>query len=810
MNKLTSVGDYSPEPRDERQIARARRILKRPVSVDSRYPGDPQSSVALEQHDTRELVQYWRALLLHKWSILALGVLAAVIAGIVVYSTVPVYRSTATVLIEIDKTKLVPMSEAGSGVGTYYREYMQTQVELLKFRRIAQRVVAQLKLTQHPEFQPRQNEPLNEVALESAVLTHFDARLRVEPVRMSQLIKISFDAQDPALAATVANAIADTYIKVDLDARDTVGGQLIAQRLADLKATLDASEAAVQAYRDREDLLDRKSTVLSGAGRQLDELTQRLADARVRRVEAEQAFRQAQGGEAAGAETVPAVVKSASVQRAKQIAADATRRVAELSERYGPNHPILVQANSELSAAKANTRQEIRSLAQSIGKEYEAALATERTIQRGLVEAKSRIQNMNRKDIQLGMLELEAATNRQVYQAFLSRSREASATKDTSGFNARLVDPAVPAVSPIRPAKKLTVTLATASGLLLGVIGALLTRLLNNTVRTSTDVEEKLHQPFLAALPILSGTLDLRTFFDSGVNERESRRAAADNARHLYAESIRTVSTRVFLSALRAPCKSITITSSTLAEGKSTFAMAFAFSQSKTQRVLLVEGDMRGPCFNEAMNLPERQKGVSDLIAGSATFEECVLHVDGTSLDVLAAGSAVSDPLQLLAPQKLHDLVAMLEDAYDMIVIDSPPVQVVSDALILGSQTSGIIFITKANHTPVPLARTALKRIASANIPIIGVVLNQQDFEKAKKYYGEYSVSGKYGYGLVDRAGNSAAQGSSFRMVIPPISMLRRMIFPARESTTRLVAFVNPSSKIDPAITEGGSALDLD
>ncbi len=730
------------------------------VPGEGHYYGALPPNPNLTHEETPEFVEYWRAIMLRKWSILALAVLVAVIAYVNVSQMDPVYQSSATILIETESQNLVPIGEAYSRADSYYKEYFQTQAEVLKSRMVAQRVITKLKLTEHPEFDPRQKKPsalekwmnayfpglaakpvgeLDEAALEAQVLERFAGGLSVEPVRLSQLVKVSFEAHDPALAAAAANATAEAYIQADLDARYKMSenaGQVINQPLADLKATLDASERALQAYRDREGMLDNKSAVLSGTGKQLDELTQELVGARVRRSEAEQAYNQVKAGEATNYESVPAVVNSSSVQRAKETEAEAEKKVAEVSQEYGRDHPAFVAATSDLSAARANTRRQIQNLVASVVKAYEAARATEKTIGEALAQSKRTIQDLNRKEIELGVLEREAATNRELYQTFLSRFKETGAIKIAQGSNARLVDPAVPASSPIRPAKARTVAIAAVLSLFLGVLGSLLLNALNNTVKTSGDVEKKLHQPFLAALPVLRGK-----------DKRNFGRAVLDHPHDLFAESIRTASTGLLVSALDNPAKVVVVTSSVHQEGKSTFAINLAFSQAKTQRVLLIEGDMRRPCFGKVMNLSSEQKGLSQLVSGACTLEECLLQVDGSDLHVIPAGHISSNPLELLVSQKLRDVLAMLHDRYDMVIVDSPPVQLVSDALMIGHQSTGLIYIVKADETPAPLARAGLKRIASANIPIFGVVINQQDFKKAEKYYGESSGYARYGYG---------------------------------------------------------------
>ncbi len=733
------------------------------ATAEGRYRDWPQPPEHLTHEETPEYIVYWRALMLRKWRILALAVLVAAISSIVVSRMSPVYRSSAMLLIATDTAKLVPIGDASGSIGAYYREYFQTQAEVLKSRDVAQRVVTKLKLAENPEFDPRATRPsfleswtgehlpalkalfwgpprrFDEALVEDEVLKRYAARLSIEPVRQTQLIKVSFEAHDAALAAAVANATAEAYIQADLDARATVNqnaGEQINERLTELKAKLNASEKALQAYRDREGMLDNKSTVLGGTARQLDALTQKLVDARVRLSEAEQAYNQVKAGETTNYESVPAVVKSSSVQRAKEIEAEAKKKLAEISQRYGPEHPKFIAAKSDLSAARDNTRREIQNLVASVVKEYEAARATATAIQEALSQSKGTIQSLNRKEIQLGMLEQEVETNRQLYQTFLARFKETSATRNAQVPNARVVDAAVPALLPIRPAKTRTVTIATGLSLILGALGAVILYRLKNTLQTSEDVENKLHRQLLAALPILPRR-----------KNRNHRQAILDHPHDRYAESIRVVSTQVLLSVLNSPHQVVAVTSCVLEEGKSTFAINFAHAQARTKRVLLIEGDMRRPCFDKAMKIAADQKGLSELLSGDGTLQECLLQVEGTNLHVIAAGRIPPNPQDLLASRTFSELLNGLRTGYEMIIVDSPPVQLVSDALVIGAQSTGVIFVVKADDTPVPLAQRALRRIAAANIPLFGVVLNQQDFKKAEKYYGEYSGYGKYWYG---------------------------------------------------------------
>jgi len=725
-------------------------------------PAGPTLPLWQAPPETPEIVEMWRAVMQRKWSVLALSLLTSGIAAFVVTQMRPVYQSSATVLLEAAPAKVVSQIEdVYSGVANV-REHFQTQAEVMRSRDVAQRVIERLKLNEHPELDPRQQtppawrnwiqtylpaladavlepqRPPDAAAIQQSVMRAYASRLSVEPIRLSQLVRVRFEAHDPALAAAVANAVGEAYIQQDRENRMAVtsgAGTWIRDRMAELKKKLDTSERALQAYRDKEGLLDSKSTVLGGTGRQMDELTNRLVEAGVRRSMAEEAYKQIKAGESTQFESVPAVVRAPSVQNAKAIENELGKKLAEVSQRYGPDHPRHVAAASELASARSNTQREIRTIVESVIKEYQAAVATEKSIEAQLQQSKGTIQTLNRKEIQLSALEREAATNRQLYETFLTRYGETTATRDAQTANARVVDRAVPAINPVRPKKQQIVGVALAGGLLAGVLGAIFLSRLNNTVKTTGDVESKLKQPFLAALPVI-GLLQ----------RKHAGRMVLEHPGELFAEGVRTASTGVMLSALDSAHKVVAVTSSVQGEGKSTFAVNWALSVAKSKRTLLIEADLRRPTVVKVLGLKGLDAGLSDVVAGEGTMNAALQTIDGSPLEVLAAGKAPPDPLDLLASRRFADLLADLRLKYEVIIIDCPPVQLVSDALVIGRQTNGLIYLVKADDTPVAMAKTGLKRIVETGTKVIGVVLNQHDYKKAERYYGDSYGYGKYPY----------------------------------------------------------------
>lgn len=711
---------------------------------------------------TPEIVELWRAVMQRKWAILALTLLVGALAWFVVEQIRPVYRSTATVLLEAAPNKVVSQIEDVVAGASASREHFQTQAEVMKGRDVAERVIRKLGLATHPEFDPRQRVvpawrqwidgtlpllatliepprgPLDEAGARERVLQEFAERLSVEPVRLSQLVRVRFESHDPALAATIANTVAEAYIAQDRENRVAVtagAGDWIRERMAELKRKLDRSDAALQAYRDKEGLLDSKTTVLSGSGRQLDELTNKLVEAGVRRSLAEEAYKQVKGGDGGGLESVPAVVRSTSVQNAKAVENELSKKLAEVSQRYGPDHPRNVAAAAELKTAQQNTQKEIRAVVDSLVREYQAAVATEKSLEGQLKDSKGTIQTLNRKEIQLSTLEREAATNRQLYETFLTRYGETTATRDSQQPTARVVDRAVAAIKPVRPQKLPTVGVALGGGLLVGVLAALFVSRLNNSVKTSSDVETKLRQPFLASLPIIGL-----------IRRNHAGRMVLEHPDDLYAEGIRTASTGIMLSALDSPRKIISVTSSVPGEGKSTFAANLALSQARSRPTVLVEADLRRPVLMKMLSIDSERKGVSDILSGAVTLDDALVKIEGSELQVLPSGTLPPDPLGLVSSRAFADLLLELQRRFDFVVVDCPPVQVVSDALMLGSVSTGMIYVVKADDTPLATARAGIKRLNDAGIKLIGVVLNQHDHRRAAKYYGETYGYGKYSY----------------------------------------------------------------
>jgi capsular exopolysaccharide synthesis family protein len=710
------------------------------------------------EEDTIDLLAYWRTIYGHKWGILGLAFVVGLITSLFAFSLEPVYRANTTLLLQLRPAKYVAIDDVYQQDSvSRYLEFYQNQKAILTSRTLAEDVVNRLELWKHPEFDPTQEAPTrarlnlklsdwlpwidkntqsppSEETIKAATIGAFMSRLSVEQERNSLIVNVSFDAHDPALAAEVANVIATAYIESGLEARLQMVQKAttwLTDRLDGLRTKVEESEKALQAYREQQGLVDMAGDS-DLASAQLQSISERLVSARAKVGELESMYAQARNLQSQGATSLSSL-QSPLVVQMKTAEAEAERKIAELSQRYGPKHPKMLAAQSDLQAAREKLRGELGNVVAGVRKELAAARATAAQLQREYDQLKGQVQDVNRKGFRLQALEREVAANRQLYDTFLTRFKETNVAGDMDSTNARVIDPAQVPGSPVKPNKQRMVLIAVFLTILAGIGLAFLLEQLDNTLKSGDELEGRLGLPMLGSLPLLR--------LKKG-EQLKPERMFADDSKSTFAEAIRTIRTGVVLSGLDNPHKIVVVTSTIPGEGKTTVSMNLAQALGQLEKVLLIDADMRRASIAQQLGFAKDTPGLSNLVAGTAKAAECIHPVEGTSVHVLPAGIIPPNPLELLSSHRFSELLDKLSEAYDRIVIDTAPTQAVSDALVLSTQASAVVYVVKADSTPYPLAQTGLKRLRQVNAPLVGAVLNQVDIKKAGRY-GKY---GRYGY----------------------------------------------------------------
>ena len=699
-----------------------------------------------------DLLIYWRSIAKRKYNILQLAVAIALLVTVILFMITPIYVSTVTLLVEQNKAKVVSIEDVYGGVGQS-REHFQTQSEILKSRAVAALVAEKLKLADNPVFNPPSEnsffitaldalgiswEGSADLEIKNRMITKLMKNMTIEPIRLSQLVKVSYASPDKELAAKIANAIAEAFIENDMDARFQMtqkASNWLNQRLGGLKTELEKSEKDLQEFREREHIVDAKDMAYGGATKMLTGLMESLVKARMDRAVAESAYNQVKIAKV-NLDSQPVVLRNPLVAKLKEVVGDNERKVSELSNRYGPDHVKMIQAQAELDQAKVNLKRQVADVVAGMEREFEAARANENALAATVAEAKGSIQGSNRKDFQLISLERDVATNRQMYDMFMGRIKETSASSDMqNGVVARIVDLATPSARPAKPNKPQIILIAFVLGLFLGAVIAILLERLDNTLKSAEDAETKLGMPVLTTIPLLE------------VKKGQSiARHYLDEPKSVFSEAIRTARTGILLSAIDCDKKVLIVTSSIPGEGKSTFAINLGISHSQTKKVLLIDADMRRPTVAKTLGLDSGKPGLSMLVSGSATLEHCLQSIEGSSLRVITAGAIPPNPLELILSQKFKDTLDFLSKHFDLIILDSPPVQLVSDAVVLSTMATGVIFVVKAESTPYQVSKRCIRTLIAAEASLFGVVVNQLDFKKADRYYGAYTGYASSGY----------------------------------------------------------------
>jgi succinoglycan biosynthesis transport protein ExoP len=746
-------------------------------------PDNTQMTFKSNEEEVIDLREYWNVIRRHLTSVLGMMFVFIVIAVLVVFSMKPIYESTATLLIETESKKILSIEEVYSG-GQQSRGYLNTQFEVIKSKSLARKVIEKLSLTLHPYFLPEeedtsgtlnafiesalswlpetvttwfglggispQTDTMNAIStglsaeelLLRSVENKFSAMMSVSPVRATQLVHISFEASDNHLAALMANEMALMYIRDQMDSRlamTTQANSWLTERLTNVRQKLKKSETALQAYREKEKLLEAAG-VTGLVSNQLQDLNQELISAQKQLGLLEAAAKQIQQIPSDNYQdylSIPAVLSDQLVSTLIARVTDKQQNLGAMSERYGPKHPKIISAEAAYKSSQKALKSHVLSVVQGIERRYQLVRSSESSIQKILTRTKGDLQSINSKQYQLGLLQREVEADRQMYDLFLNRVKETTESRGIDKANAQIIDKAFAAVQPVKPKKKLIVLIAGFLGLGFGVLLAFLFEHLNNTVKSGVDLEQRLKLAVLGVLPRIPGKV------------KDLWQIVNIDPKSLFTEGIRTIRTGIVLSSLDDPHRLIMVTSSMPNEGKSTVASNIAINLSEMNKVLLIDCDLRKPSIGHLFGLARNTSGLSELLAGTTERNDCIHPWGETQLSVLPSGTIVPNPLELISSSVFKALLETLLKDYDHIIIDTPPVLPVSDARLIATLVQGVVFVIKSDSTPIPAVTDALKRLRASNPHLLGGVLNQFDSKKHAKYggYGGYAYGdGYYGH----------------------------------------------------------------
>ena len=719
--------------------------------------------------DVIDLTHYFRVINASKWRIVSLAGIVTLLVALVVLSMTPIYQATSSLLIESEETNIVSIEQV-YGLDASKKEYFETQYEILKSRHIAEKVVDKLNLGENPIFtqyleeEPsviddakaflkstltflpqNESEPLSveEVAQQrkELLISLFSENLSISPVANTQVVKISYMSESPKLAAQIANTVADVYIENYLEAKFDMTSKAttwLNDSLAGLRNKLEVSERKLADFYEREQVVDLDG-VVGLASEELQGLSEQLLEAENRLKQTQIIFEQVQdfNGDPAELADMPAVQNHPSVQNVKEAELLAESNVSELSKIYGPKHQKMISAQAELASIKQTLINQVRSLISGINSEYRQAESQVNSLRVSVARAKEEYRKLTTLESKRKILQREVDTNQQLYDSFFTRLQETSEVEGFETANARVLDKATIPLIPAKPKKSLILAATLILSLGFGAFIALVLDFLNSGIRSVDDVERKLGQRMMGLIPWQphkkKEDLPLREFFDK--------------SNHTFSEAIRTLRTSIQLLDLSGDKKVTMVTSSVPKEGKTTVSINLAFAMGQLGKTLLIDADLRKPSVAKRFDLPGFQPGLSNLIAGTHTLEECLCADTASNIDVITAGSSSPNPQELLLSDGFNTVIETLKAEYDHIIIDTAPTQAVSDAIIVSESCDTLLYIVKADATNEKLVSSGLERFMRIGKRIDGVILNQVDIKKAGSTYAYTGYYDQYGYG---------------------------------------------------------------
>ncbi len=569
----------------------------------------------------------------------------------------------------------------------------------------------------------------------------------------TNLVEITARAHNPRMAARRANALATEYIEYTLYGLREEARHIrifIEEQLAKLERELDSAEARLQRFKEKEGILVL-STAAEAISSRLANLESQRAKAVAERAEAEmlaQKYLNELKGSGFYEEykriiSNPEISTNPLVAQLKQRITQLQVQRAQLSSEYGPEHPKIVAIDRAIQEAERELQ---RALEASLKYGPSAEDPVYQMLITGIVEAEARkqaldgkIRALNRliaetekqmrnfpaKEVRLAELERRVSVTREIYNTLLDRLQEARIAEASKTSDAKVIDYAQPPRGPISPKPKKDLVLWTVIGLLLGILGAFVLEYLDNTVKTSKEVEKLLGLPVLGVIPWMETDEEdaqpLITHFDP---------------KSPVAEAYRTLRSNVRFATLGNPLKVLLVTSSVAKEGKTSTAtnLAVAMAQSG-QRVLLVDADLRNPRVNRVFKV-KREPGLSDVLIGRVSLKDAVYEVpDIPNLQLLPCGPIPPNPAELLSSQAFQSLLETLKQEYDLVILDSAPLLPVSDSVELGKFADGVILVVRAGVTERDFLEEVRRIIENARLRVLGAVLNAVDLARHYGYY---------------------------------------------------------------------------
>jgi polysaccharide biosynthesis transport protein len=666
-------------------------------------------------------------------------VAAAVVAAVVLTMLqTPRYTAMTTVEINQEAQKVLGeelQSDQDSDSSWDIDLFLNTQLEILRSRALAERVVQRLDLASSERFFAAMEAPgvaelpTEKERYEQAVVM-VRQNLAVNLPRQTRIASLLFTSTDPAISAEVANAYAAEFIQSNLQRKfdsSAYARTFVADQLEEARARLEASERELNAYARQAGLIrtrDPSNEDANAAGSvtasSLMQLNQSANAAQAERIEAEARWNAERAQPLFASQTV---LSNPTVQNLMNRKADIEARLEVARERYLDDHPSIRTLEAELGVVQTNLTRAANEARNSVRAGYQAAAAAEQRLRSQVSTLQGNTLAEQDRSVRYNTLAREADTNRSLYDGLLQRYRELNAASGITASNIAVVDVAQEPSAPSSPSLRRNVAIALLLGL--GFAGGLvfLRDQLDDRLRVPEDVESKIGLPLLGVIP---RSLD------------PDPSAELEDPKSVLAESYNALRTSLLYSSRDGLPGILLVTSAQASEGKTTTSFAIARGFARVgKRVLLMDGDLRRPSVHRITGIAN-SKGLSSLLVGQSDLHDSIHASEYEGLSIMTAGPIPPSPAELLSSPRMAAVLEQLDKMYDLVVIDSAPILGLADSTELAALADGVVLVVEADRGRGGQLKNAMRRMRSSNPVMLGVVLTKFDPKRAGNAYSYY------------------------------------------------------------------------
>jgi len=734
------------------------------------------------QQQTANFHEYWTVVLKRKWTVIAFAL--AVFSTVTLFSFLakPMFTAKGTLLIEREPNFL--SFEQAFQLETFNDDYFQTQFKLLQSRSLADETINRMKLYENAKFagKPKNGAPADvrsDPVFRNRLFTVFMSRLGVSPVRQTRLVEVSFKDGNPKFAAEILNTLFDAFIDMSVQKKYLAteqASEFLTNQITAISAEIAQNERKLQEYGVDKNIIalsDTETTVIEKLG----ELNKALTDAQIALIQNETYYNEIK---IATPDYIPAAISNNPlIQRLREEYVRLSREYSKRQETFLSDYPEMQRLKAELETAKTTLDDETKTLIKGAYGDYQAAFRKYQSLNAVFNRQKQEANQLNSNAIQYNGLKIEIQNKKSLLDQLLKRQSETGISARLKGLrtsNIWIVDRAEPPAYPSSPKKRLNMVLALLVGLFGGLGLAFLFERLDNSVKSSEDVEKFTGLASIGIVPSFSTDGLKKGYGDSwgkspkkqtklgkslepnSVPEATAEPASFELIAHFapgssYAEHFRTIRTTLLLAAPDSKLKTLAVTSALPQEGKTTTISNLAVTFAQTgRRVLIIDADLRNPGQHRIFKI-KNLNGLTNYLAGGMELKGILHATDIPRLFLINAGPVPPNPLELLGSDKMALLLDELKASFDYILIDTPPILAVSDAIVLGPKIDGMILVVWGGKTSREDFRRAQEKLGIHKIKTTGVIINNlpiRDYEYSNmgryyKYYHSVGASDKGG-----------------------------------------------------------------